>query len=67
MEAGAGEVRFVPDGDDLFIIYDGQRIAKCGKPGTPLAGIWIALVPGWTITSDEQGGLAVAFDPRARH
>jgi hypothetical protein len=31
----------VPDGDDLFVIIDGGRIAKRGRPGTPQAKTWV--------------------------
>jgi hypothetical protein len=31
----------VRDGDDLFIVLDGVRVAKCGLPGTPQAGAWV--------------------------
>jgi hypothetical protein len=39
------------DGHDLFIVFDGKRIAKRGKPGTPQAGTWISLEPGYVVTS----------------
>ena len=37
------------EGEDLFVIVDGVKIAKRGKPGTPQAGTWISLEPGWTV------------------
>ena len=36
-----------PDGPtDLYLILDGKRIAKRGKPGTLHAMTWISLEPG---------------------
>ena len=36
-----------PEGaTDLYLIFDGKRIAKCGKPGTLHAMTWIPLEPG---------------------
>lgn len=34
------------DGTDIFLIFDGKRIAKRGRPKTPYAKQWIALEPG---------------------
>jgi hypothetical protein len=34
---------FVNDGDDLFVVYGGVRIAKRGRSGTPYAEQWIPL------------------------
>jgi len=36
---------------DCFVVFDGVRIAKRGKPGTPQAGTWIFLEPGFTVLS----------------
>ena len=36
-------------GDDIFIVMDGNRIAKRGPPGTPQASTWISLEPGVTV------------------
>jgi hypothetical protein len=36
-----------PDGaTDTYVIFDGRRIAKRGKPGTLHAMTWISLEPG---------------------
>ena len=39
------------DGTDFFVSVDGVKIAKRGQPGTPQAGTWIPLEPGWTVRS----------------
>lgn len=52
-------------GDDLFVIFDGIKIAKRGQPGTEYAGRWIALEPGFTVLDGdgemlvEQNGVPV--------
>ena len=40
-----------PDGIELYVLVDGKRIAKRGQPGTPQAGTWISLEPGWEVVS----------------
>jgi hypothetical protein len=34
------------DGKDIFVVFNGVRVAKRGHPNTPQAGTWIALEPG---------------------
>ena len=34
---------------DIYVVYDGVRIAKRGKPGTPQAKTWIPLEPGFAV------------------
>jgi hypothetical protein len=31
---------------DIYVVYDGIRIAQRGRPGTPQAKTWISLEPG---------------------
>jgi hypothetical protein len=45
------EIEF--DGSDLFVVYDGKRIAKRGRSGTPQDGTWIPLEPGYSVFGDE--------------
>jgi hypothetical protein len=42
-----------PDGIELYVLVDGERIAKRGQPGTPQAGTWISLEPGWEVVSGK--------------
>ena len=46
---------------DEFLVLDGVRIAMRGKPGTPQAGIWIPLVPGYEVFEGE-GFSAIVID-----
>ena len=36
-------------GDDIFIVFNGVRIAKRGYPDTPQAKTWVPLEPGWRV------------------
>lgn len=38
-----------PRGQDLNVYADGVKIARRGYPGTPDAGKWVSLVPGFEI------------------
>jgi hypothetical protein len=40
-------------GQDLFIVVDGVRIAKRGRPETQEAMTWVSLVLGWTVNSQD--------------
>jgi hypothetical protein len=37
---------------DMFVVVDGVRIARRGYPGTPQAGSWVSLEPGWEVVDD---------------
>jgi len=37
------------NGEDIFIVVDGIRIAKRGHPGTSQAKTWISLEPGYSV------------------
>jgi hypothetical protein len=37
------------DGADVFVVFDGVRIAKRGDPNTPQAGTWVSLEPGYRV------------------
>jgi hypothetical protein len=46
-----------PDGPtDTYLILDGKRIAKRGKPGTPHAMTWISLEPGVVVRDIPMAG-----------
>jgi hypothetical protein len=40
------------DGEHVFVIVDGQKIAQRASPGT---GTWIMLEPGWTVRNLRNG------------
>ena len=39
------------DGEDLFLLLDGVRIAQRGRPDTRQARTWVSLEPGYTVLS----------------
>jgi hypothetical protein len=43
---GAWPAAFEQTEDDFFVLFDGRRIAKRGKPNTPHAKMWVPLEPG---------------------
>jgi hypothetical protein len=47
------ECKIVSEGNDLFIVLDGIKIAKRGHPGTPHARTWISLEPGWVVRNTD--------------
>ena len=49
---------------DIFVLADGVKIAKLGDPGTPQAGTWIPLEPGWTVR-DGPDGIEVEYQGSA--
>jgi hypothetical protein len=47
------------DGEDVFVLVDGVKIARRGRPDTAQAMTWIVLEPGWTVR-DVQSGNAIS-------
>ena len=41
------------EGGDIFVVADGVKIAKLGKPGT--TETWVSLEPGWTVRNCDDG------------
>jgi len=37
------------DGVDVFVVYNGVRIAKRGDPNTRQAGTWVSLEPSYRV------------------
>lgn len=56
----SGPCEILSDGKDLFIVFNGERVAKRGQPGTPQAGTWVGLKPGWTVIIE---GAELIIDP----
>lgn len=46
------DVRIEGTGSDIFVVFDGVRIAKRARPGTRQAGTWISLQPGFVVHSN---------------
>jgi len=43
------EASIESDGIEVFVMYNGTRIAKRADPNTPQAGIWVSLQPGYRV------------------
>jgi len=54
------EVRIESDGHDLFMTYDGVKIAKRGSK-TLEACQWVSLEPGFTVY-DGEGGIDLVVE-----
>lgn len=59
------ELELMYDGVDIFVIFDGVRIAKRGRPESPQAGTWVSLEPGWEVRGIKQ--LEITYDGVAVH
>jgi hypothetical protein len=56
------------DGQDLFVIVDGVKIAKRASPVTALAMTWIMLEPGWVIRDIREGNaIKVRYEGASIH
>ena len=47
------EASIESDGIDVFVVYDGIRIAKRADPYTPQAGTWVSLKPGYRVSDKD--------------
>jgi hypothetical protein len=50
------------DGSDVFVTFNGVRIAKRGKPETPQARTWVSIEPGYTVLDGGPSKLVVKYD-----
>jgi hypothetical protein len=50
------------DGADVFVTFNGVRIAKRGKPQTPQARMWVSIEPGYTVLDGGPSRLVVKYD-----
>ena len=55
------------DAHDMFVVFDGKRIAKRGRPGTPQAGTWVSLEPGYRVYMENSKTLCVEYDNVSVH
>jgi len=53
------------DGHDLFLIANGEKVARRGRPGTPQAGTWIDLNnPNCEVINDGPDGIGFRRKPQ---
>jgi hypothetical protein len=56
------KVKIVVADSDIFVIADGVKIAKRGRPGTAQAKTWVSLEPGWSVLDvNYPEGIEVTF------
>ena len=58
-----GQAELESDGINVFVIYDGKRIAERGRPDTPQAGTWVSIEPGYKVwAKNYPGELVVEYE-----
>jgi len=56
------------DGENTFVLVDGVKIAKRGRPDTAHAMTWIMLEPGWIVRDVHEGqAVEVRFEGARIH
>jgi hypothetical protein len=60
-EMNQPEVKIVSDGKDIFVVANGVKIAKRGRPGTAQAKTWVSLEPGWTVLDGSNQQIVVEY------
>jgi hypothetical protein len=60
------EFEFVPNernAREIYVVFDGKRIAYRGKPGTPQARTWVSTEPGFEVFNNaDRTQLTVQFN-----
>jgi hypothetical protein len=57
-------VKIVREGNNMFVVANGVKIAKRGHKGTPQAKTWVPLEPGWVVLdSGDYDGIVVQYTP----
>jgi hypothetical protein len=58
--AKSEDISLVKDGRDFYVVVDGVKVAKRGYPGTPQAGTWVSIEPGWEVVGGPES-IAVSY------
>jgi hypothetical protein len=54
-EQGGHTLELESTGKNLYVLFDGVRIAKRGRPGAKDTGKWVSLGPGWEVRDVGEG------------
>jgi hypothetical protein len=54
------EASIESDGIDVFVVYNGTRIAKRADPNTPQSGTWVLLKPGYRVFDKDYPAKLIA-------
>jgi hypothetical protein len=49
------DIRVENAGKARFIMVDGLRVARRGSSGSPQAGTWVPIEPGWEVMDSDEG------------
>jgi hypothetical protein len=56
------------DGENVYVLVNGMKIAKRGAPDTAQAETWIMLEPGWIVRDVDHGNaIEVRFEGARIH
>jgi hypothetical protein len=56
------------DGENVYVLVNGMKIAKRGSPDTVQAETWIMLEPGWIVRDVDHGNaIEVRFEGARIH
>jgi hypothetical protein len=55
------DLKIVFDGVNCFVIKDGLKIAKRGRPDTPQAGTWVSLESGYRVLGGIKDDLVIEY------
>jgi hypothetical protein len=51
----APEIKYVHEGEEIYITADGVKVAKRGHTDSSEANTWETLKPGWSVVEDSDG------------
>jgi hypothetical protein len=50
---------FLCDEENIFVVFDGVKIARRGYPDTPQARTWVSLEPGFKVYDRDENQLVI--------
>ena len=64
MSSKQSECKMVVEKDNIYIEFDGKRIAERGHPGTKQAGTWVVMEPGFNVYQEGDDIIVEQVDAR---
>jgi hypothetical protein len=56
------------EGEDVFVLVDGVKIAKRGRPNNSQSVIWVMLEPGWMVRDiQSEDAIEIRYDGARVH
>jgi hypothetical protein len=59
----------IDDGESVFVVIDGIRVAQRGEPGTRYAKTWVSIEPGWVMfdVGADKRSISVTYSGASVH